>query len=1171
MSTSALKGFPLSLQQAHLYTARGDIQAHRVLCCVLLEGKVSDNALQKALENIISQHSILRTSFYAPPGMDMPMQVVSPVAKMVYEEEDLSKLTGEQQAARLAALFSDLKERPFAMEGGPFIYVVLASTGPQTAQLLLCLHALCADVVTLRLILSELSQEYEAVLHRKTFTDEQLLQYTDFSAWQDDLLQEKDVAASLAYWGQTDLTRRYTQPLPFHYGLPSVAERAMQAAEACNARQRKLALSDENTQRLQQFSLQSTVSIEAILLTIWQIALSRLTNEPDLLLGVSCNGRDYEELEVLPGCCTRAVPVATYLNDDRTFTQAVIAISALLEQAREQQMYFSWHQHEPAADPSTCFFPLAFEYMFWPQSWKMDTISVSLLEEYSYLERFTLKFSIAQVGHLCQLELHYDATYFTDEQMERLGDTVLALLRSALLRPSEPVGHLDLLSETEQQRLLECWHGPREAFIYQPLTRLFEEQVRLVPSAPAVVCSGQTLTYEQLNKRTNRLAHWLRKRGIGPNVPVGLYVERGIDMLIGLLGIMKAGGAYVPLDPALPTARLEQQLTSITLPILLTQEALTKHLPALSLEMLCLDRTVELLEEENLEITIEPEHLAYIIYTSGSTGSPKGVAIRQQSVSNYVQDMCQRVAPSSRLHFATVSTLAADLGNTAIFCSLASGGCLHILPYEVVTSGEAMARYADQYPIDVLKIVPSHLSALLASGQGRRILPHKYLILGGELLSWSLVEQIQSTGCSCEIVNHYGPTETTIGVLVNELGKRVNSKQDCASVPLGVPIAHTCFIIVDQNHALVPVDVTGELWIGGMGLAAGYAGNSELTSRYFLSYPLRPEPVRFYKTGDRVRYTSQGQIEFLGRIDRQIKLRGYRIEPGDIEAALQGHPLVRESIVLPVENTAGEPRLVAYALIARNHARDMPGGIELRRFLSEKLPAYMLPEVVIPVLEWPLTANGKVDYQQLKLLEQQPPEKTILAPRDHWEFELARIWENLLHIWPISVSDNFFDLGGHSILAVALIAQIQRVFDHDLPVTTLFQHPTLEGLASVLRNGAVAERWQTIVPIQTGGSKPPLFCIHPAGGTAFCYYNLDRSLGPDQQVYGIQTLEPECWELTTFTVADLATRYVAALREIQKQGPYMLSGWSAGGVIAFEMACQLLQQNEKVSLLALFD
>jgi amino acid adenylation domain-containing protein len=1172
MSANTLKGFPLSLQQAHLYTVTEAIQSRRILCRVLLEGVLSDDALQKALKNIISRYSILRTCFYTPPGMDMPMQVVSPEAEMVYKKEDLSALTGEQQAARLAALFSDLKEWPFALERGPLLHVVLTRTGPQAAQLLLCLPALCADTVTFRLLLSELSQEYEAIVCGNVSVAEQQLQYTDFSAWQDDLLQEDEAAGSPTCWDQIDLTRRSTQPFPFHSGVSSVAEQAMQAAEASIPGLQKLVLPGECAQHLQQFSRQSVMPVEAILLTIWQIALSRLTNEPELLLGVSCDGRNYEELEAMPGCCTCVVPMATYFNDECTFAQAVIAIFALLEQAREQQMSFSWSKLEPATETSSLFFPLTFEYVCWPQNWKTDTLSFSYIEEYSYLERFTLKFRVNQVGQTYQLEFHYDARYFTTEQIERIGATVLVLLQGALLRPSEPVGHLGLLSETEQRHLLEQWHGSREMFVYQPLTHLFEAQVSRVPSATAVICSGQSLTYEQLNQRANRLAHWLRKRGVGSGVPVSLYVERGIDMLIGLLGILKAGGAYVPLDPALPKARLEQQLTSIESPVLLTQQALADHLPAFSGEILCLELVAGLVEEtKNLEIAIEPEHLAYIIYTSGSTGNPKGVAIYQQSVSNYVQDMCLRLAPSSGLQFATVSTLAADLGNTAIFCSLASGGCLHILLYEVVTSGEAMARYIDQYPVDVLKIVPSHLSALLASGQGRRVLPRKYLILGGELLSWSLVDQIQVTGCTCEIVNHYGPTETTIGVLVNELSKRVSSRQESASVPLGIPIANTRFIIVDQNHALVPVDVPGELWIGGAGLAAGYQGNAELTDRCFPMYPLQPEPERFYRTGDRVRYTAWGQIEFLGRIDRQIKLRGYRIEPGDIEAALQGHSQVRESIVLLVESTPGEPRLVAYALMTRKYARDMPEGAELRRFLSEKLPAYMLPTVVIPVSEWPLTVNGKIDRQQLKMLDQQPLEKTMLAPRDHVEFELARIWENLLHIWPLSVRDNFFDLGGHSILAVALIAQIQRVFGLDLPVTTLFQHPTIETLASIIRTDAEADQWQTIVPIRTSGSNPPLFCVHPAGGTAFCYYDLARYLGPDQQVYGIQTFAPEVWEETTFTVVELAGKYITALRKLQPHGPYALSGWSAGGVIAFEMACQLLQQDEKISLLALFD
>lgn len=1157
MSAHTLKGFPLSLQQARLYTLEGGVQTYRVLGRVLLEGALHAEILQQALKSIINQYSILRTRFYCPPGMDVPMQIVSSQVEMLYEEFDLSELDRKQQDARLAARFAEMRARPFDLEHGPLLHVMLMRTAALTHQLFLCLPALCADTVTLRLILAELGQTYEAHLRGDSGATDEALQYTEVSAWQNDLLQEEDAVGPLVYWSQVDLTKLHTQPWPFQSGRTTQPEPEVHTAEKPAVRRFNFRLAEEIVRHLHQFSQHYTCSCESVLLTIWQIALSRLTNEPDLLIGVTCDGRMYEELETTPGYCARVVPLAAYCHSERTFLQNAGAMRAVLEQAREQQMYFSWRKQEALGETHAQYFPLGFEYVQQAETWKTDTISFSYLEEYSYLEYAMLKLRAVQVSDSCRLELQYDPAYFTSRQIIRLANTVQALLESALARPADPVGSLDLVSATERQKLLEQWRGPQKAFAFQSLTQLFEANARLTPSATAVISAGQSLTYEQLNRQANRLAHWLRRLGVGPDVLVGLYVERGIDMLLGLLGILKAGGAYVPLDPTLPAARLEQQLIQIKSPVLLTQEPLLGQLPAYTGRVFCLDRAAEFLVEEmdtDPATTIEPAHLAYVIYTSGSTGSPKGVAIYQQGVSNYVQDMCQRLASGGGLHFATVSTLAADLGNTAIFCSLATGGCLHVLPYAVVTSSESFARYTDEHPIDILKIVPSHLSALLAGGQGQRMLPRKYLILGGEALSWELIEQLQAAGCACKVLNHYGPTEATIGVLVNELSTLARSREETINVPLGTPIANTRFIIVDQYHMPVPVGIPGELWLGGAGLAAGYLENPALTDQRFMLYPCESGPQRFYRTGDRVRYTEQGQLEFLGRLDRQIKLRGYRIEPGDIEAVFKQHAAVRESIVLLQEDTPGEPKLVAYVLIARDYTRTMPDPAELRRFLSEKLPAYMHPAVIVPLAEWPLTANGKVDYQQLKTLKQQPQEKAALAPRDQVEFKLVRIWENLLHVWPVSITDNFFELGGHSILAVALIAQIQRTFGHDLPVTTLFQSPTIEKLATVLRHYADTDQWQIIVPIQTGGSRPPLFCVHPSGGTAFCYYNLARCLGPDQPVYGIQAPDPAAWEQSVFSVVELATRYITALRQTQSQGPYFLGGWSAGGVIAFEMA-----------------
>ncbi|HJT59300.1 MAG TPA: alpha/beta fold hydrolase, partial [Ktedonobacteraceae bacterium] len=571
----------------------------------------------------------------------------------------------------------------------------------------------------------------------------------------------------------------------------------------------------------------------------------------------------------------------------------------------------------------------------------------------------------------------------------------------------------------------------------------------------------------------------------------------------------------------------------------------------------------------------------------------------QQTVSNYTRYMCGLIAQEPGLHFATVSTLAADLGNTAIFCALTSGGCLHVLSYETLTSGAAMAAYGAQFPLDVLKIVPSHLSALLSgcsAQQAQHLLPRRSLVLGGEALSPSLLLRLRQLGAGCCVINHYGPTETTIGSLVNVLGILEPGgelpeymlegavRRHGGSVPIGRPIANCEAFVLDGTQQLVPVGVTGELYLGGMGLATGYLHQEEQTRQRFVAHPFRQDAgVRLYKTGDLVYWSEEGQLVFVGRSDSQIKLHGYRIELGEIEAVIGRHPNVRDCVVLlrgEESAQSGEGRLVAY-VVARQHPA--PSSQDLRNFVGEQLPAYMIPSAFVFLRMLPLTTNGKVDRQQLSAVngkvdprtllagDQSAEAKTFVQPRDAFEFQLLRIWEEILNIRPISVMDDFFDLGGHSILAVRLMSHVHKQFGQDLALATLFQNPTVADLAIVLRQQTSLESRFALVKIQPGGSRPPFFCVHAAGGNVFSYTNLARHLGADQPFYGLQTPDLTGNGDYCDKLEEMAAHYIAAMQAVQAHGPYYLGGWSLGGVIAFEMAQQLHRRGYEVALLAIID
>ncbi len=689
------------------------------------------------------------------------------------------------------------------------------------------------------------------------------------------------------------------------------------------------------------------------------------------------------------------------------------------------------------------------------------------------------------------------------------------------------------------------------------------------PDAIAVVFEDKQLTYHELNQRANQLAHHLKTLGVGPEVLVGICVERSLEMIVSLLGILKAGGAYLPLDPALPKESLAFRLQDAQVPILLTQKKLLKREDAQVQTVLYLDADWELIAQEssaNPKSEVTPENLAYVLYTSGSTGQPKGVAIEHRQIVNYLHAILDKLQLPTGASFATVSTFAADLGNTVIFPALCTGGCLHIVSQRA-TDPKALAEYFGRHPIDCLKITPAHLATLLASDSSNSILPRQCLVLGGEAANWDLIEKIQQYAPNCRILNHYGPTETTVGVLTYPVSNK-QASYNSKTVPIGRPIANTQVYILDRHQQPVPIGIPGELHIGGASLARGYLNRPDLTAEKFINLFNDNINTRLYKTGDLVRYLTDGNIEFLGRLDRQVKIRGFRIELGEIEAVLAQHPEVRDTVVLAWEDEPDNKRLVAY--VVPNH--EPPATSELQHFLKQKLPDYMVPGAFMMLSSLPLTPNGKVDHGALKAPDTQLSDSIVFVPpRDTVEQQLQRIWSEVLKLPTVGVKDNFFTLGGHSLLAVLLMAQISRHFGKNLPIATLFSSPTIEQLASCLRSETHSKPWSPLVAIQKGGDKRPFFFVPGVGGNVIYLYELARHLGSEQPFYGLQArgLDGESQPFTQ--LSEIASYYIEAIQTVQPTGPYLLGGHSFGGVVAFEMATQLHKQGHKVALLAMID
>jgi amino acid adenylation domain-containing protein len=679
-------------------------------------------------------------------------------------------------------------------------------------------------------------------------------------------------------------------------------------------------------------------------------------------------------------------------------------------------------------------------------------------------ERYKLKLQAVRRGDELKLEFDYDAARFTRSAMERIAGWYQNLLAAALANPATSVARLPLLSEAERRQVVVGWNQTRVPYpAGKSLQELFEAQAAQTPERTAVRSGEQALTYHELNERANQLAHYLRRQGVRPDGRVGLCLERSVEMMVAVLGIMKAGGAYVPLNADNPRARLQQQMEGAR--AVITEAKLLSKLPELeACPVLVLDRDQQLWAGEsksNPALNTTPENLVYVIYTSGSTGVPKGVAVRHRNLVNYADFIVKKLGLSEHadgLEFATVSTLGADLGNTCIYPSLISGGTLQVITHEVATDPQQFAAYTRKYPLDVLKIVPSHLSALLQSDEASRILPRRYLITGGEALTPQLLEKIEKLNAGCEILNHYGPTETTVGSLTLELKNYDWKRSSLATIPIGRPIQNTEVYILDENLEPVPVGVTGELYIAGAGVTAGYVGQAEKTAERFVQNPFSTDPdAKMYRTGDLARYGEDSNIEFLGRGDDQVKIRGFRIELGEIEAVLSQHRGVKQAAVVARAQNGdanGDKRLVGYVVLQADAANSSNGQAavtseSLKQHLQQYLPDYMVPQAVVLLPKLPLNANGKLDRQALPEPEQAQAQKAYVAPRTPTERTIAEVWAEVLRrpLDKISADDNFFDLGGHSLLATQVVSRLRQRLMVEIPMRAIFDKPTVSGLS----------------------------------------------------------------------------------------------------------------------------
>jgi amino acid adenylation domain-containing protein len=691
---------------------------------------------------------------------------------------------------------------------------------------------------------------------------------------------------------------------------------------------------------------------------------------------------------------------------------------------------------------------------------------------------------------------------------------------------------------------------------------LIEAQVRLTPENIAVSFENEYLTYQQLDRRANQLAHYLRSMGVGPGACVAVFLERGLAMVVALLATLKSGAAYLPMDPMFPQERLAFMLNDAQVPVVLSQRSLTGNRSFGAARVVQLDRDAEEIAAESTERPEEitaPEDLAYVIFTSGSTGKPKGVEIEHRSVTNFLKSM--RVTPGLNKSdiFVAVTTISFDIAALELFLPLCVGAQVVIASREVAADGNQLLKLLRTCDATVMQATPVTWKLLLEAGWDGN--PRLKVLCGGEAFSRKLANDL--VRCGSSVWNMYGPTETTIW------SSCAHIEHGSGPVLIGSPIFETQIYVLDEDLQPVSIGMTGELYIGGTGVARGYLHRPELTQQKFIPDPFSGESgPRLYRTGDLGRVLPSGDIEYLGRMDYQVKIRGYRIELGELESLIREYPGIRDTVVVAVEDKPGNRRLLAYVVPEDRKRLDATA---LRDTLRKRLPEYMLPASFISLAALPVTLNGKLDRKALPLAGKSVELlRKHVAPRNDTERKLINIWQEVLGVSRISVDDNFFDVGGNSLLAVRLFTQIEKAFHIKLPLATLIQAQTVEQLA-VLLSENVRRSWSPLVEIQPRGSRPPFFCIHGASGNVLIYRDLSRRLGPDQPFYGLQAQGLDGTAECLTTVQDMAALYINEIRRVQPEGPYFIGGYCLGGTIAYEIAQQLTSGGYEVALLALFD
>ncbi|WP_404977976.1 non-ribosomal peptide synthetase DhbF [Bacillus subtilis] len=1177
---------PLSFAQRRLWflhCLEGPSPTYNIPIAVRLSGELDQGLLKAALYDLVRRHESLRTIF--PESQGTSYQHILD-ADQACPELHVTEIAEKELSDRLA----EAVRYSFDLAAEPAFRAELFVIGPDEYVLLLLVHHIVGDGWSLTPLTRDLGTAYAARCHGRSPEWAPLaVQYADYALWQQELLGNEDdpnslIAGQLAFWKETLKNLPDQLELPTDYSRP--------AEPSHDGDTIHFRIEPEFHKRLQELARANRVSLFMVLQSGLAALLTRLGAGTDIPIGSPIAGRNDDALGDLVGLFINTLVLRTDTSGDPSFRE-------LLDRVREVNLAAYDNQDLPferlveVLNParSRATHPL-FQIMLAFQNTPDAELHLPDMESSLRINsvgsaKFDLTLEISEDrladGTPNGMEglLEYSTDLFKRETAQALADRLMRLLEAAESDPDEQIGNLDILAPEERSSMVTDWQSVFEKIPHACLPEQFEKQAALRPDAIAVVYENQALNYAELNERANRLARMLISEGVGPEQFVALALPRSLEMAVGLLAVLKAGAAYLPLDPDYPADRIAFMLKDAQPAFIMTNTKAANHIPPVeNVPKIVLDDP-ELAEKlntypaenpKNKDRTqpLSPLNTAYVIYTSGSTGVPKGVMIPHQNVTRLFAATEHWFRFSSDDIWTMFHSYAFDFSVWEIWGPLLHGGRLVIVPHHVSRSPEAFLRLLVKEGVTVLNQTPSAFYQFMQAEREQpdhgQALSLRYVIFGGEALELSRLEDWYNRHPENrpQLINMYGITETTVHVSYIELDRsmaalRANSLIGCGIPDLGV-------YVLDERLQPVPPGVAGELYVSGAGLARGYLGRPGLTSERFIADPFGPPGTRMYRTGDVARLRTDGSLDYVGRADHQVKIRGFRIELGEIEAALVQHPQLEDAAVIVREDQPGDKRLAAYVI----PSEETFDTAELRRYAAERLPDYMVPAAFVTMKELPLTPNGKLDRKALPAPDFAAA-VTGRGPRTPQEEILCDLFMEVLHLPRVGIDDRFFDLGGHSLLAVQLMSRIREALGVELSIGNLFEAPTVAGLAERLEMGSSQSALDVLLPLRTSGDKPPLFCVHPAGGLSWCYAGLMTNIGTDYPIYGLQARGIGQREELPKTLDDMAADYIKQIRTVQPKGPYHLLGWSLGGNVVQAMATQLQNQGEEVSLLVMLD